>query len=455
MRGQVVKYFAASCGIIAVVIVLALWESSTGGKLTDSQNSVKKRYKSQKCDQLETTYDEAHNLDQNIIVRDFYPYAAKITGAVFHDDGHIDITGDLLTTLVHQFYPQTEDHVRKMFPNPSGNDSNMEFYIMSPGMTFYKGEIIFSLRLWFNYEKRYSENTISSEPNSWFDNYLLTQKFDRYFKPKTNLSIIGIPAPRQYIMNGGPSDGRLVKVGSHLWLSFYMCMKIAGKETGHLYLWEYNQNYVMKPTIKNYTMTTIDSNWSPLDIEGTLYYIYTLDPLRVLKCDSKLSCAFTFKTENADQYPFKLEDDVLRGGSPFDLYKWPYYLCMGHARVLKKSNGHSVYTANLVLLSVLPVPRIVFVSSPIHVQPTILDVPIIRGSFIDDPYIYPLSLIIEDLDTLMVGVTINDNRAAVIRVRNVKNILQEAMDTDKRLGARKGPKIRTVQKYIKSITPQN
>ena len=73
------------------------------------------------------------------------------------------------------------------------------------------------------------------------------------------------------------------------------------------------------------------------------------------------------------------------------LYRYPYYLGVGHSTNLRNHTGHTrrVYRAHLILLTAEPEFRVVFVSDPLKVHSTIYQM--FRGkrfwNIVEDRYV--------------------------------------------------------------------
>jgi len=64
-----------------------------------------------------------------------------------------------------------------------------------------------------------------------------------------------------------------------------------------------------------------------------LHFVQNLDPLRILRCSLDGSCEFIQRDEQSaaatqQEAGFIFRDSFshLRGGTPFELYRWPYFI---------------------------------------------------------------------------------------------------------------------------------
>ncbi|CAH1799863.1 unnamed protein product [Owenia fusiformis] len=124
------------------------------------------------------------------------------------------------------------------------------------------------------------------------------------------------------------------------------------------------------------------------------------------------------------------------------------------------ANNLRIYGANIILISTSPTFRVIYVSGPIKVSPKILHrIKIKRRELVDDPFIFPCSVIVEDLDNLAIGVNVNDMASVVIRITGIKEMLDRVIKIDKENGTKKGPTPGSVQESVfhlmEKVTGQN
>jgi len=90
----------------------------------------------------------------------------------------------------------------------------------------------------------------------------------------------------------------------------------------------------------------VNATWGPNDIPrdkhwmgfiesdiNFIHFVHNLDPLRVLRCSLEGQCVFVQRDEqrasnqtSGSPFIFKETFSHLRGGTPFELYRWPYYI---------------------------------------------------------------------------------------------------------------------------------
>jgi len=118
----------------------------------------------------------------------------------------------------------------------------------------------------------------------------------------------------------------------------------------------------------------------------------------------------------------------------------------------KVTNGHRVYTAHLIVLCARPTYRIVYVTGSLRVHRNIYRAaPMIRPKYIEDGFIFPVGLIIENDDWLALGVHVNDYSSVILRLKGLKKVMDRVIKMDQRRAPRHGPTVGDVQKHIHDI----
>ncbi|KAF6028719.1 hypothetical protein EB796_012970 [Bugula neritina] len=318
------------------------------------------------------------------------------------------------------------------------------------------------MRIWLEKEK-YMEEGAHKPPNDFNDNFLYTQKFNRQMKPKTPGSILGIPTPRQWLIGDGPIEPRLFKTDDeNVFVSFNTGVYLQdGRALDGTFIWDYLRHKTLVPSIrggspiqKNVDPNKIprDKHWTPYNDNNTLKMVYNLDPLRVLTCDLNFSCHFNH-FEGPKDYKFTQHQDSLRGGTPWVLYKYPYYYSISHSTLFKNPSSDRIYTINLIVYRAAPTPRVVYLSGPIQIhEKPMNDVPIVRYNYIRDPFFFPVSLVEEDSNSIIIGGHINDYSSVLLRVRGVQKLLEEVVNDDRKMPAHTtGPPLGTLHSSTKKF----
>jgi len=219
--------------------------------------------------------------------------------------------------------------------------------------------------------------------------------------------------------------------------------------TGRLHLFDMDRHVKRKLKLDGNLLRT-EINWIPLDLNGQLYYTYSLDPLKVMKCDTATAaCEFVYQQAESSRHPFIYSSDHLRGGTPWILYKYPYYISVGHNVVVTKypHDNYSVYNSNIIVMSVEPW-RVVYVSRNIDYDSVWMNSSqIIRNQTILKPFFYPCGILLRDADTLDVSGHLNDAAGYILRFRGIKDLMTQIINRDES-GNSTTPQVRTIQQYV-------
>lgn len=246
---------------------------------------------------------------------------------------------------------------------------------------------------------------------------------------------------------------RLFSVGDNSYLSFHTWLVDPTYDhqiSGRLHLYDMDKHIKRKLTLDTKLHRT-EINWIPLDVRGELYYTYTLDPLRVMKCNrTTAECHFIYKQEGTNQNPFVYSIDHLRGGTPWVLYKYPYYISVGHNVLVTNQPHHdySIYNSNLLVMCVDPW-RLVYASRNILYNATwVTSKPIIRTQTIIASFFYPSGLIKRSDDIIDVSGHLNDAAGYILRFRGIQELMRSVMRRDQGNVEKTVPEVRTAQQYI-------
>ena len=246
---------------------------------------------------------------------------------------------------------------------------------------------------------------------------------------------------------------RLFTIGNTTYLSFHTWLvdpTYNHQITGRLHLYDMDRNVKRKLTL-NTKLHRTEINWIPLEVKRELYFTYSLDPLRVMKCDQKTAaCRFVYEQEGSHTNPFVYSSDHLRGGTPWIEYKYPYYISVGHNVIVtnKPVYDYSLYNSNILVMSVDPW-RLVYASRNLLYNETwVTSKPIIRNQTIRTAFFYPSGIIKHSDDLLDVSGHLNDAAGYILRFRGIKQLMDEVMTRDKQNAHNTIPKVRTIQQYI-------
>lgn len=367
------------------------------------------------------------------------------------------LTSPLVSSLVYSFSPEIEREAARKFLDPP---HQQVFFANSPAVEWFRGELVLVSRIWLDRERYEAKQ--NWPPNHFADNYLYTQRFDRFMRPIDNGSIIGIPAPKQWWVGDGPIEPRTVKVQNKLFITFNSAMAFKYKYfMDYTVMWDYLENRVVIPKIKGGTPMKNateandmprDKHWMALLVNNNLHFVQNLDPLRVMKCTLSGKCKFVHEPPKKTKFVFEHSTSHLRGGTPFVHYSGAYYFSIAHSTMYKNSNGHRFYTAHIVVMRVKPY-RIVYVSNDLKVHNDIYtSAPMVRPMYIDDGFIFPVGLILENPDEFLLGVHANDFNAILLRFRGLRNLMETVIEADELAGVRrKEPGPGAVHKHVHDV----
>ena len=153
-----------------------------------------------------------------------------------------------------------------------------------------------------------------------------------------------------------------------------------------------------------------------------------------------------------EEYNFEQSVSHLRGGTPFALYEYPYYISVAHSTLYKEGSHRVFYSAHIVVMCVEPY-RIVHVTNRLEVHPQVFrDIPIIKTHTIDDGYIFPTTLLIEDPDSLIIGGHVSDHDSVIFRLRGAEALMRGVIEEDRKKNILRGPPSGFVQRHVHDLT---
>jgi len=125
---------------------------------------------------------------------------------------------------------------------------------------------------------------------------------------------------------------------------------------------------------------------------------------------------------------------------------------VAHTTMYKVTNSHRYYTAHLIVLSVRPTYRVVYVSDSLRVHSKVYRAaPMMRPRYIDDGFIFPVGLIVENDDSVALGVHVNDHSSVILRLKGLKTVMDRIIGQDRRRGSKRGPPVGDIQQHIHDI----
>lgn len=235
----------------------------------------------------------------------------------------------------------------------------------------------------------------------------------------------------------GPIEPRLFPFYNQTYISFNSAVHISKHMVDTTMFWDFaNDKFVMplishgQPQLQSKTSMPRDKHWSPFTHNDKFYLIYSIDPLRILYCNKSSQCRFV--QNNADKhYKFDNFRDSLRGGTPTIHYSDNYYIMVAHSTLYKRNKHYTrYYSVNLVVLRINSESdhQVIYLSAPIRFHPKLMNsIPIVRHKYIDNPFLFPVSLLLESRDSVVIGGHINDHSSYLLRFTGLRELMSRIM----------------------------
>ncbi|XP_064652479.1 uncharacterized protein LOC135503084 isoform X1 [Lineus longissimus] len=355
--------------------------------------------------------DRNYNRSNRITARESHHISYKLDGRIFSQKT-VDKSYEITTCVLHSFVDHVGHDVAKMFLSEPTDKTELKTAAI--GSIWHRGELLVVIRVWLN------QGLAEKKKNAYKfqDSFFFMQKYNSDFTPITRGKLLGIPAPITQQQFSGPEDPRLIQVGDTVYVVFSMVLN-KFYLTG-FFVWDFIERKLFRPTIKNFKLRSSEKNWSPIVLNGTLHFVYTLFPLRVVKCNKFLRCEFIFQ----DTGNYAADHAALRGGTPFEKYRGNYYVSMAHTSI-SGSQGREL-NAHLVLLRI-DQWHIVYVSDVFKIDQAILKT---TGHpfWTSRTFLYPTGIIVENDDVIDVAVNIGDTRCYMIRVSGLKALFDNVIE---------------------------
>ena len=280
----------------------------------------------------------------NLVVKERYCKRFNLDGFMFNEKGvSKKLSHSATTCLVHSFSPQIEYEASRRFLDPPRENI---FYGNSPAILMHNNEVVLVSRIWLDRE-RY-EDKENWPANQFSDNWLYIQTFNNHMKPTSHPSLLGIPTPKQWWVGDGPIEPRLFACQNQLFISFNTAMAFSKDNLmDYTVLWSITKNLPIIPEIfggspmVNATEKNDmprDKHWMALVVDEQLYFVHNLDPFRVLRCSLEGQCTWVYKEEGKGGFIFSDAHSHLRGGTPFEVYRHPYYVSIAHTTMYKNAS---------------------------------------------------------------------------------------------------------------------
>lgn len=127
-----------------------------------------------------------------------------------------------------------------------------------------------------------------------------------------------------------------------------------------------------------------------------------------------------------------------------------YYVAVAHG-MFHRYNGYRHYSTHIVVLHVRPF-RIVYISNNVVIDRDIYkDFPSIKGNKVNENFIFPIGIIMEDANTVMFSAHVNDHSSILLRLRGLKDLMDDVMASDTLEKPRRGPPVGYVQQHLFNV----
>jgi len=158
-------------------------------------------------------------------------------------------------------------------------------------------------------------------------------------------------------------DPRLVFFNNKLYIVF-ICISVYPQLYRGIGISEFDHWNPVYLRVRNMPFNLIEKNWAPFIKDDELYFVYSYDPLMIIKYDLNLEgfCDIVFLQKGVVLPIDTSLPAILRGGSNLIHYKDNYYIGGCHSRLCYKDRFN--YFTHIILLNVENW-EIVYVSKPI------------------------------------------------------------------------------------------
>ena len=382
--------------------------------------------------------------DRRILISGDYCIEYYLNGTIFSNKGKVVQSHKVKICRIKTFGKETTQEAVKDFIELSGK---MTMMLKSPSLMWYNGELIVTLRL--RLTKLKNANKLCW---GFRCNHIYLRRFDNRFNQIGQRDIITIRTPiaERRHERTGPHEPRLIQINGSMYSVF---------ATGTTYgwisgIWDYQKQRHFVPDFQELLIKKngqiSEKNWAPVVVKDELYFIRHLDPLQVVKCKIYEKCSFVKNATDVLAYQMDDENSPLRGGTSFELYRYPYYVGIAHGTYFAGPQQR-YYKAHLIILCVEPF-KIVYVSDPLEVQPELYKQflgekvwKVVMGHFI-----FPTGLMVESEDSLVIGAHINDIAAILLRLEGVKSLVDSVIrEVDGTTVLSPNPEL-SIQKYLQN-----
>ena len=373
---------------------------------------------------------------------------SEVEGYLFSDECiAVVYIGQIQSALLLNLSPFIVRETHRRFLDISGNTNHC---VMSPAVEQMHGKIIIAYRIFRCYP--WGESLF----RQFQQDLVYLQEYNQELIPIGPGYFIAYGYPKMKILNDGPQDPRAFKFRGRLYLFIHAGVQI--DPMIRPILWDVEANRPILLIVKDNVFGTkleagADKNWMALVLDDTLYFVQYLDPLLVVKCELNGTCEYV---HNLPLSPFDANItgaidpywDVLHGGTPFKHYSDNYYIGLIHGKYKKNAPKYlvSAYTSHIILFNTNTF-RVVFLSGHIPLNPELY-----RGrprpEYTLLSFYFPVSVVVESRDSLLVFAHVNDNSSFMLRISGIEGMLRDVMKKDKTDPAENGPPVGCMQESL-------
>ena len=387
--------------------------------------------------------------------REEYRRSFKIGGYVFKPNDTSYINPHVITTaLVHNFSSFIEAEVQKRTLDPFHDAS---YCAISPALENSHEGYLMAFLVHRCPHVVHKRGVLGSS-----NNLVFVQKYDKELRSQGYGYFLGFSYHRIDKFGGGPHDPRAFTINGTVYLLFRASVyanRAARLSKQKPILWDLTENLPKIAILRNNRLGARlqkllrDKNWMPLVDNNQLYFVQSLDPVLVLSCTLDAVCTYI---ENVDSVNNTLNQSThLMGGSQFQLWRYPYYIAAVQSRY-SNNLGNDIYAAHLAIIS-LPHFRLVFFSEALQLNESLYKSTPSHHAFNSTWEIFfPVSLLLESQDSVLVGGHINYAISILVRVRGIQKIMEDIIKTDSAanpLALKPQPTV--VQYFFQSSLAQN
>ena len=367
-------------------------------------------------------------------------------GGVFQGGVSTRIHHDVSTCHLKTFGKEFEEECRQDFVDL---ENKINVILKSPSLLWHQGDLHVALKV-----------EVYRPPGSrlgcygYMCNHLYVMRFDKYLNRIGRREMIQMKLPYKHRDRSGPDDSRIFQMNGSLYIMFaagYAAYNVNSTVT-HLIsgIWDYQNQKPFFPDFERELVKSgvvMEKNWVPLINNQELFVITNLDPLYIMKCKIHEGCTFMKNNDNgSDDSKILNVRRPLRGGTSFELYKYPYHVSLVHGTYYRQKRDR-YYTAHLLVMNAESL-RIVYVSDPIKIHQDLYSryqgdryFRTVKGDFL-----FPTGILVENENSLVIGAHINDKGSVLLRLDGIASILQDIMALDK-AGNLQNPDF-SIQNYI-------